>query len=302
MRPLTFSNCSKWVSSKNINSGRAKSETNHNHHSCLHVQVHLIPSFHEIVYSRHHLLRTSTPFKATGNMAPRLALLLLVTLFCHCHSAAVSLLDLPPDAKNSSDTVLYRTGISLVSPHKPSEHAVAASSSVRRHNRPGEDRDPEGVTVYESLNEVPTSHLLSIANAHSKCYAAQEKLCWRAYVCGHRCEQILLAVHSFCRKVRADDGTDITCSDGSQVGPCALDSGDDNIRWARCKKARKYNRCFARICYRKTSSSEPSLILPPEPYEDTENVSIVRYRKPMPKYELLAQRNKQSSTQSAIFK
>lgn len=40
----------------------------------------------------------------------------------------------------------------------------------------------------------------------------------------------------------------------------------------------------------------------PMSYEDTDNVAIVRYRRPLPRHEILAKRNRQSSTQSAIFK
>ncbi|CDF33727.1 unnamed protein product [Chondrus crispus] len=176
--------------------------------------------------------------------------------------------------------------------------------NIRRGSRPAyappaDDSDPPGVRIYDSLDAVPTARLLAQAARHKKCFSKGQTLCWAPYVCGHRCEQILLAVDGYCKKyAQPPDGTECTDKQGS----CAL-----SLSWKRCKKARKFNRCFARVCYRRTAAlrhhQHQSLAIPrPVSYEDTENVAIVRYRRPLPKHEILARRNRQSSTQSAIFK
>lgn len=142
---------------------------------------------------------------------------------------------------------------------------------------PGEDRDPAGVVIYDSLDAVPTARLLARGTKQAKCFrrGGQSLL---PYVCGHRCEQILLAVDGFCKR-----GGD--CGGVNECG-----------EWRRCKKARKFHRCFARVCYRGGRGGAPG------GYEDTSMVAIVRYRRPLPRHEVLARRNRQSSTQSAIFK
>lgn len=150
------------------------------------------------------------------------------------------------------------------------------SRSRSKGDPPGEDGDPEGVVIYESLDAVPTARMLARGLTTVKCFP--KRGCWRPYICGHRCEQILLAVNGFCRRT----------SECREAGGCG--------KWKRCKKARKFNRCFARICYRGKGSGRPG------GYEDSRMVAIVRYRKPLPSHEALAKKNRQSSAQSAIFK
>lgn len=140
---------------------------------------------------------------------------------------------------------------------------------------PGEDRDPPGVRIYERLADVPSARLLARAGKKLVCYPTRG--CWRPFVCGHRCEQILLAVDGFCKK----------------TGQC-----DECGEWKRCKKARKFHRCFPRVCYRGLPGARGK----PRAYEDFERVSIVRYRRPKARYEILAMRKRQTSIQSAIFK
>lgn len=139
---------------------------------------------------------------------------------------------------------------------------------------PGADIDPPGIAIYNTLDDVPTTKFLSRARALEKCYAATP--CWTSYVCGHRCEQVLMRVGSWCRDARA---------------------------WARCHKARKFLRCFPRVCFRPSERRRGSVTgAPPASYEDRLSVAIVRYRRPLPTHEVLARSRRQSSTQSAIFK
>lgn len=160
---------------------------------------------------------------------------------------------------------------------------------------PGADTDPHGVIVYNSLHQVPTARLLWRARNFQKCYALPQgdaSQCWAAYVCGHRCEPILLAINSFCHMEQRN------CLDApADAGP---EGCKDHTRWIRCQKPRKYKRCFARVCFRRIGSDSGG----PRPmsYEDPLSISIVRYQRPPPKHEVFARRNRQSSTQSAIFK
>lgn len=169
-------------------------------------------------------------------------------------------------------------GVSLV---VPAEHAIGVEGAGARrapHQPPGDETDPPGVRVYDSLDAVPTGRLLSQAGRHAKCYTRRRAACWKAYVCGHRCEQILLAVDGFCKKKER--------AAGCRGDRCAA------VQWRRCKKARKFNRCFARVCYRRRGTlGHEGVVGTPRPmsYEDTENVAIVRYRRPPPKHLVLAQ-------------
>lgn len=133
---------------------------------------------------------------------------------------------------------------------------------AKRHDTPpGKDTDPDGIIVYNSLDQVPTARMLWLSHKRQTCYASTDRTsqCWAAYVCGHRCEPILLAINSFCRRK------------------------ETNYQWIRCQKARKFSRCFARICFR-TSTGRSASKNRPVPYEDPFSVSIVRYHRPVRKH------------------
>lgn len=228
-------------------------------------------------------------------MSPRAPLLpALALLILSARTRAAFVLELARGANVTS----YSTGVSLTV-GLPSSVTGGTANAGRRpsHAPPGDDADPPGVRIYDSLDAVPTARLLAHAARHKKCFPKRQTACWAPYVCGHRCEQILLAVDGYCKKSGARD-LDGSCMEGRACnGP---------VRWRRCKKARKFNRCFARVCYRRRAAIgvDGGVLGTPRPmsYEDTDNVAIVRYRRPLPKHEVLARRNRQSSTQSAIFK
>lgn len=299
-----------------------------------------------------------------NNLMPALALLLLTRLPAGPLAAALYEQN---DTDSKSSTILdFSRGVSLdyafhyesasgttkkSSSTSKTASAPASSSSARseRPKRrtlsreqgrgraradgpPAEDSDPEGVRIFNSLDEVPTSRLLLRAHQLQKCYplSAPASACWTAYVCGHRCEPVLLAVNSFCR--RRARAPQIPCSDeqrrdsggggggggGSaceaeqplaqtqpqeRQGGAAADEGrPESADWVHCKKARKYQRCYARVCFRRRSSEVAMGGRRPVSYEDPLSVSIVRYRRPPPKHEVEARKKRQSSTQSAIFK
>lgn len=147
-------------------------------------------------------------------------------------------------------------------PQKQQATPQVQQKQAKNHDTPpGKDTDPDGIIVYNSLDQVPTARMLWRSHKRQTCYASTDRTsqCWAAYVCGHRCEPILLAINSFCRRK------------------------ETNYRWIRCQKARKFSRCFARICFR-SSSARSSSKNRPVPYEDPFSVSIVRYHRPVRKH------------------
>lgn len=231
--------------------------------------------FHSIVSSAFSRREVSMVLKVSSLVTCAVVLQLLRGV----HPAAVQIED---EEVKTNATMMDSPSVSLATPY---EYNAAPSASVPPQARrskdvpPGVDSDPDGLLVYETLDDVPTTRLLSRAHRMEKCYSSLNgPSCWTGYICGHRCDPVLLAVHSFCRM--NDD----------------LDGG---VTWKRCQKARKFNRCFARVCFRRNAHATGPK---PASYEDPLSVAIVRYSRPPPKYELKARKNRQSSTQSAIFK
>lgn len=89
--------------------------------------------------------------------------------------------------------------------------------------------------------------------------------CETSSVCGSKCEPILLRV----------------------AIPC------DSSGW--CPSARKFLRCYPVLCLNSRSGISRSRV-------DSNEFAILRWKRPVPKYEREARRNRQSSTQSAIFR
>lgn len=180
-------------------------------------------------------------------------------------------------AINDSDSYNYSSvSLNVALPYSEdtmySEERARARQRERDSGReapPGADSGPRGVFIYNSVDQVPTARLLGRATKMQTCYASTDgarQRCWAAYVCGHRCEPVLLAIDSFCKR-------DCPRHDKS----CAA-------TWVRCQKARKFNRCFARLCFRTGSIRAAGATAPtPVSYEDPLSVSIVRYRRPVSK-------------------
>lgn len=121
---------------------------------------------------------------------------------------------------------------------------------------PGADADPPGVHVYESLSDVPTAKLLARTLSQRQCLSSSS--CWDPYICGHRCEPILLGIRSFCKRNGQSD-------------------------WVRCTKPRKYKRCFAKVCFRRAITSVGKNVKDsgrkPHSFEDPYSVAVVRWKR-----------------------
>jgi hypothetical protein len=70
--------------------------------------------------------------------------------------------------------------------------------------------------------------------------------------------------------------------------------------------ALQYNRCYPKLCYKKVLVQEPvrepSDVSLPASQIVRSHMSIVRYKRPLPAYEVEAQKKKQTSARSAIFR
>lgn len=216
---------------------------------------------------------------------------------------------LPPQ-QQSPGHPWWATNIRAESSGGASEASVNASERGMDDGPPGADTDPHGFTIYNSLEQVPTARLLWRASKLAKCYTTRTRRshCWTAYVCGHRCEPVLLAINSFCRRLEPH------CSSGATADGhvSAATTGDDGRahgeeddcsqhgRWIRCQKPRKFRRCYARVCFRKRGASKAGSR--PMSYEDPLSISIVRYHRPQPKHDLFAKRTRPGGSQSAVYR
>lgn len=193
----------------------------------------------------------------------------MLILFFATHAAS-------REAQNKSENEMYRFGYSFVhtvhSEASPTPTTVGGGTS-RTYE------DPAGVQVHENITDVSSESWLNTASARERCYTHTMRYCYRAHVCGTRCEPILLRVRVNC-------------------APCEGASCSKH-----CFAARKYNRCFAKICFRRVLvSSISTRRKAPSSFEAKDTFAIVRYRRPLPRYELHARRNRQTATQSAIFR
>lgn len=69
--------------------------------------------------------------------------------------------------------------------------------------------------------------------------------------------------------------------------------------------ATQYNKCSPKVCYRRTvQDSVPEVLIGsvPEPHAVNSTFAIVRYKKPEPRYEREARRNRQTATISVILR
>lgn len=160
---------------------------------------------------------------------------------------------------------------------------------------PGRDSAPYGVTIYNSLDQVPSARQMWRVRKEQKCFAVNggdgNRQCWAAYVCGHRCEPVLLAINSYCRLEDPNCGDDNNKKANNAEETKQVQSCENRGRWIRCQKPRKFRRCFARVCFRRRGlgAGGPR----PSSYEDPLSIAIVRYIRPKPKHDLFIRRSRQ---------
>lgn len=222
-------------------------------------------------------------------------LFFIITAPRRCESALSYFTSDVNDTSNSSThSSHYSASISLNVPLTYSEERLTSAREIEANNAerlkkgndhpPGADTDPYGVIVYNSLDQVPTARLLWQASKMQTCYAFKDGTtrCWAAYVCGHRCEPVLLAINSFCRQKEPESCREMSSRQRTTHNGCGK-----LRKWIRCRKPRKFKRCYARVCFRRRR-----LGIGPKPmsYEDPLSVSIVRYHRSPPKHDFFAKR------------
>lgn len=186
----------------------------------------------------------------------------------------LQLLRLPHELEATSRRNLT-VGIALVAVRPRNPEARAAARPSARTGDPPPELPPAGVHIYDSLHQAPARLLSRHPSAQTRSSFKNSRCSYDAYICGRRCENVLLAMRAYCR------------------------SRKDGLTWVRCEKARTFRRCFAKVCYRGRASQRLKL---PAGFYDDGSVIIVRYRRPPPLYERKARQNRQSSTQSVLFK
>lgn len=168
---------------------------------------------------------------------------------------------------------------------------------------PGRDSAPYGVTIYNSLDQVPSARQMWRVRKEQKCFVVngggEQRQCWAAYVCGHRCEPVLLAINSYCRLEESNCADDNDKSTKTVNEVKRVESCENHSRWVRCQKPRKFRRCFARVCFRRRGlgAGGPR----PSSYEDPLSIAIVRYIRPKPKHDLFIRRTRQHVADHSSF-
>lgn len=196
---------------------------------------------------------------------------------------------------NKTDTYLRRVGVSFVQAQPAPAGKIQRGAVLR--DAPGEDVEPHGFPIYDSIHDIPPYVVTNEDALHAKCTVRESRqVCLKGAMCGYVCEQILLAVQSFCAE-EVKTGEDARAEGGSVVTA---------TKWRTCEKARKYNKCSPKVCYRRTAvqGSVPEVLAGsvPEPHAVNSTFAIVRYKKPEPRYEREARRNRQTATISVILR
>ena len=108
--------------------------------------------------------------------------------------------------------------------------------------------------IYNNLSEIP-SQLLSPAHTPF-CHHPSHTRGWKAYMCGRRCEHVLLSVTEMCKKGASCDG--MNCA------PTLVE----------CQKVRRFRRCYDRVCFRGGRGRRPNS------FQDGSSITIVRVQRP----------------------
>lgn len=120
-------------------------------------------------------------------MPPARAILALAAAAVLSHGAAV-----PSDTRDLSravnDTVLARRGIAYT--ETVPLQAGRTRRGARLRDRPGDDVEPDGVTIYDSVAELPTYVVRAVDATHERCYVRTVPACLKGTFCGYACEQV----------------------------------------------------------------------------------------------------------------
>lgn len=90
-------------------------------------------------------------------------------------------------AVNKTDTYLNRLGVAYVQTHQAPAGRVKRGAYLR--DLPGEDKEPYGFPIYDSIKDIPPYRVTSEDALHAKCYK-REQVCLNGAFCGYVCEQV----------------------------------------------------------------------------------------------------------------
>lgn len=99
-------------------------------------------------------------------------------------------------AVNKTDTYLHRVGVSFVQ-FQPAPAGKIQRGAVLR-DTPGEDVEPHGFPIYDSIKDIPPYVATSADMVHAKCSIRESRqVCLKGAMCGYVCEQVRLYVSLF---------------------------------------------------------------------------------------------------------
>lgn len=94
-------------------------------------------------------------------------------------------------AVNKTDTYLRRVGVSYVQVQPAPAGKIERGAVLR--DAPGEDVEPHGFPIYDSIHDIPPYVVTSEDAMHAKCTIRESRqVCLRATMCGYVCEQVRL--------------------------------------------------------------------------------------------------------------
>lgn len=181
---------------------------------------------------------------------------------------------------------------------------VSESMASMRVSLRVREGDPVGVEVLESkaeLGRVRISGDDDEGNGRGddvvrRCGKGGE--CVESYWCGWECEPVLMAVVARC-KVEKEIVRRI--DEGNGVEPWGLKrcwKREKVVTWKRCSKARKFEKCVPLVCFAKVRQGVIGNVCEGKPSAMKrvwDESRIVRYKKPLPKYDFLIAKKEQPS-------
>lgn len=92
-------------------------------------------------------------------------------------------------AVNKTDTYLHRVGVSFVQTETAPAGKIQRGAALR--DTPGEDIEPHGFPIYNSINDIPPYRVTSEDALHAKCTVREsQQVCMKGAMCGYVCEQV----------------------------------------------------------------------------------------------------------------
>lgn len=89
---------------------------------------------------------------------------------------------------NATDSYLSRAGVAYTATEPAPAGRTKPGATLR--DAPGEDVEPGGFHIYESVAELPPYEVTVIDAEHERCYVRKRPVCVKGSFCGYVCEQV----------------------------------------------------------------------------------------------------------------